>query len=300
MLGVLLGYHGTVSNSDDVPEFVRNIRHGHAAPAEVIAEVRRRLEFIGGSPLTRITEEQAQALEARLGIPVRSAARLWHPYPKDVVRELAALGVTQLVSLPLAPQSVAIYHPSVVAAASEHGIEVLPAVSWGHEPALIEAFVEAVSEAASRLSVERARIAVVLSAHSLPRRVIDAGDGYEREFYAMAQIVARALVVEGFAADSIRTAFQSQGLGTRDAWLGPDLQSTFVELAEKHRHLLVAPIGFVTEHVETLYDIDVEARAVADALGFEGFSRMPALDTRPRFIDAVEAVARRTLAGEAP
>ncbi len=300
MIGVLLSYHGTVSNVDDVPEFVRNIRHGQPAPAEVVDEVRRRLEYIGGSPLTRIAEAQARALEVRLGMPVRIAARLWHPYAKDVLPELAALGVTTLVSLPLAPQSVGIYHPGVEAAASEHGMRVLRAASWGHEPRLIEAFVEAVTEAASHFAVEREALAVVLSAHSLPRRVIAAGDGYESEFRAMADSVGRALVSAGFSANSMRVAFQSQGMGSRDAWLGPDLESTFSELASTHRQLLIAPIGFVTEHVETLYDIDVEARGFAEKFGFTGFGRMPALDTRPRFIDALEAVARRTLDSAAP
>jgi len=298
MNGVILSFHGTVSNSDDVPAFVRNIRHGQPVPDEVVNEVRRRLEYIGGSPLTRLTNEQARALEERLRIPVRIAARLWHPYAKDVVQELAGLGVTNLLSLPLAPQSVEIYHPGVVAAAKEHGMTVLRAAPWGHEPALLEAFVEAISSASETLPVPRDRVAVVLSAHSLPKRVIAAGDGYEREFRAMAGSVAAELAASGFAPEAIRVAFQSQGMGSRDAWLGPDLESTFAELAATHRHLLVAPIGFVTEHVETLYDIDVEARAIAEKLGFESFARMPALDVRPRFIDALEAVARRTLADE--
>lgn len=295
MQGVLLSYHGTVAHPDEVPDFVRNIRHGQPAPEEVVHEVRRRLEHIGGSPLTRLTRAQADALEARLGMPVRIAARLWHPYAKEVLPEFAALGVTRLLSLPLAPQSVQIYHPGVEAAASEHGIEVVRAGAWGHEPALLDAFADAILEAASRLDGPRAAIAVVLSAHSLPRRVIAAGDGYEREFRAMADAVATRLGAHGFAASSIRVAFQSQGMGSRDAWLGPDLESTFAELVADHRELLVAPIGFVTEHVETLYDIDVEARAVAERLGFSRMARMPALDLRPRFIDALESVARREL-----
>jgi ferrochelatase len=84
-------------------------------------------------------------------------------------------------------------------------------------------------------------------------------------------------------------------MGSRDAWLGPDLETVFGELATGHRHVLVAPIGFVTEHVETLYDIDVEARTLAERLGFAKLERMPALDVRPRFVDALESVARRSL-----
>lgn len=295
MDGVLLSFHGTVSDPADVPAFVRNIRHGQPAPEDVVAEVTRRLQHIGGSPLTRVTQAQARALEERLGLPVRIAARLWHPYAKDALPELAALGVSRIASLPLAPQSVAIYHPAVEAAAAPLGIEVLRASAWGLEPALVDAFVASISEAAARIEEPRDRLAVVLSAHSLPRRVIAAGDGYEREFRSMADAVADALAAAGFDRSRVRVAFQSQGMGSRDAWLGPDLETTFAELAIGHRHLVVAPIGFVAEHVETLYDIDVEARAIAENLGFVRFERMPALDAHPRFIDALEAVARRTL-----
>lgn len=295
MFGVILSYHGTVSDPDDVAAFVRNIRHGHPAPDDVVAEVRRRLLHIGGSPLTRITQSQAEALELRLGVPVRSAARLWHPYAGEVMPEFASLGVDKLVSLPLAPQSVAIYHPGVEAAAAEHGIEVIRAPAWGLEPSLIEAFVEATEEAANRIDAPRSEVALVLSAHSLPRRVVASGDGYEREFREMAKAVADRLVERGFDAAAIRVAFQSQGMGSRDAWLGPDLETTFKELVPFRRHVVVAPIGFVAEHVETLYDIDVEAMDLARGLGFQAFERMPALDVRSRFIDALEAVARRAI-----
>jgi len=113
----------------------------------------------------------------------------------------------------------------------------------------------------------------------------------------MAGAVTDLLATRGFDVRAVRIAFQSQGMGSRDAWLGPDLETTFAELVETHRHLVVAPIGFVTEHVETLYDIDVEAKALAEKLGFERLERMPALDVRPRFVDALEVVARRTLGG---
>jgi ferrochelatase len=295
MQGVLLSYHGTVSRAEDVAELVRNIRRGHAAPDEIVAEVKRRFEHIGGSPLARISEAQAKALEARLRIPVRSAGRLWHPYPDEVVGELAALGVTKLLSLPLAPQSVHVYHPAVEAAASRHGIAVTRTPCWGLEPALVAAFAGSIAAAADRIGSDRAGVAVVLSAHSLPKRVIASGDPYERDFHAMAAAVARALEASGFVSALIRVAFQSQGMGGAEAWLGPDLETVFAELRSTD-HLVIAPIGFVAEHVETLYDIDVEARASAARLGFTHVERMPALDDHPPFVDALEAVARRFLA----
>jgi ferrochelatase len=289
-VAVLVSCHGTVERSEDLAAFVRNIRHGREAPPEVVAEVRRRFEAIGGSPLMRITEAQAAALEARLGVPVRAAARLWHPYPRAVLAPLVAAGVRRVVSLPLAPQSVHVYHEAVARdlAAIDAAVELVRAPAYGKVPELVGAFVAAIGEARGKLPAG-ARTATLLTAHSLPRRVIDGGDPYQRDFEAMAAAVAEGLSGE------VRVAYQSQGMGGGD-WLGPDLPTTFAALAEAgFEALLVAPIGFVAEHVETLYDIDVEAAALARDLGFRAFARMPALDTRPAFIDALEAVARPLL-----
>jgi ferrochelatase len=165
---------------------------------------------------------------------------------------------------------------------------------WGTEPALLEAFVETIDQAlASVPAEERAGVAVVLSAHSLPTRVIAAGDPYEKQFREMAGAVAERLQARGM---TTRIAFQSQG-ASNEAWLGPDLPQTFAELAAAGaRDVLVAPIGFVADHVETLYDLDVEAPALAAKAGLGRFLRAPALNDRRRFIDALEAVARREMA----
>jgi protoporphyrin/coproporphyrin ferrochelatase len=291
---VLLTCHGTVSRTEDLPAFLANIRRGRPTPPAIVEEVRRRFEHIGGSPLMRITAEQAAALAQRLGVPVRIAGRLWEPYPDAVVAELAAEGVTRLVSIPLAPQSVDVYHPSVREAAARHPcLEVACAPPWGLEPALIDAFAETVGEALALFPPDdRPRVAVVLTAHSLPQRVIDSGDPYERQFRAMAEAVASRVEAGGHRT---LVAFQSQGM-TGDAWLGPDLPATFARLAsEGVREALIAPIGFVADHVETLYDLDVEAPVLARAAGLARLERAPALNARPRFIDALEAIARRLL-----
>jgi len=293
---VLLSCHGTVDDVSDIAAFVANIRRGHPAPAEVVAEVTRRFERIGGSPLMRITREQAKALEARIGIPVRVAGRLWHPYPKDVIAELAGEGVRTLVSLPLAPQSVHVYHAAVREGAAGHpGLELRCVPGWGLEPALIDAFVETVDEGLRRFpDAGRGGITVLLTAHSLPKRIVDAGDPYERSFREMAGLVAARLSERGIQS---AVAFQSQGM-TGDVWLGPDLPTTFAELALGGvRRAMIAPIGFVADHVETLYDLDIEAPELAARAGLERLERAPALNTRPRFIDALEAVVRRELGG---
>jgi ferrochelatase len=292
---VLLTCHGTVERIEDIPAFLDNIRRGRPTPPAIVAEVTHRFERIGGSPLMRTTAAQAEALARRLGVPVRIAGRLWPPYPADVVADLVREGTTTLVSIPLAPQSVTVYHAQVGEAAAAHaGIDVRYAPPWGLEPALVDAFVESIDEALARFpEAERARVPVILSAHSLPRRVIDAGDAYEREFRAMAAAVESALAARH--ANAVRVAFQSQGMDGGE-WLGPDLPTTFASLAtDGARAVVVAPIGFVADHVETLYDLDIEAPGVAAKAGLTRFERAPAMNVRPRFLDALEAVARRLL-----
>lgn len=292
---VLLTCHGTVSDLDDVPAFLANIRRGRPAPPEMVAEIRHRLEVIGGSPLMRITAEQAAALEARLGIPCRIAGRLWGPYPGEALAELQAGGMERVVSLPLAAHSVHVYQESVrVAAAGIDGLTLVEAPSWGEEPALIDALVETVEEGLARadaLGREPEETAVILSAHSLPLRALAAGDPYEAQFRATAERVAARLAT---TRHPISVAFQSQGM-TSDPWLGPDLPAAFrAARAAGASAVVVAPIGFLAEHVETLYDLDVDAPRVAAAEGLRAF-RAPAACARPRLIDALEAVALRAL-----
>ncbi|NUP14493.1 MAG: ferrochelatase [Polyangiaceae bacterium] len=295
---VLLSCHGTVTDMRDVPAFLSNIRRGRPAPDELVHEVIRRYETIGGSPLMSGSRAQAAALEARLGVPVRVAGRLWHPYPDEVLRELVSSGATRVLSLPLAPQSVAVYHAAVDEAAPRAGAPALVhAPAWGLEPALIDAFVETIDEAlgaAGAASCSPNASPIVLSAHSLPVRVIEQGDSYERDFRAMAEVIAERFRSRGHR---VEIAFQSQG-ASQERWLGPDLAEVFGMLAEAgFDTVVVAPIGFLAEHIETLYDLDVEAPTIARNKGLSRFVRAKTVADRPRFVDALEAVARRALAG---
>jgi protoporphyrin/coproporphyrin ferrochelatase len=291
---ILLSCHGTVSDLDDVPAFLSNIRRGHPAPEELETEVRRRLEHIGGSPLMQITRDQASALGERLGLRAAVAARLWHPYPREVLAELVDSGVDRVISLPLAPQSVHVYHAAVREAAAAHPrLRVDEVEPYGLEPRLIDAFEETVDEALATLPEgARAGAAIVLSAHSLPLRVLSAGDPYEAQFREMAARLGERLARRGHP---WRVAFQSQG-ATADPWLGPDLRETFAAVvAEGRRSVVVAPIGFLADHVETLYDLDVEATQVARAEGVYHYGRARAVGARASLIDALEVVARRAL-----
>lgn len=291
---VLLTCHGTVDRVEDIPAFLTNIRRGRPTPPAIVEEVTHRFQRIGGSPLMRITAEQASALEARIGLPVRVAGRVWAPFPAEVIGELVQQGVTTLISLPLAPQSVDVYHAGVRAACAAHaGLELRTAPAWGAEPVLIDAFVESIDEALARFpEEERTKVPVILSAHSLPQAVINAGDPYEKQFRAMAAEVAVRLVPRGLP---VRVAFQSQGMDG-GAWLGPDLPATFAGLAEGGaKAAVIAAIGFVADHVETLYDLDVEAPAIAAKAGIERLERAPSMNARARFIDALSAVVRRLM-----
>jgi ferrochelatase len=290
---ILVSCHGTVESTSDIPAFLANIRRGRPTPPHLVEEVTRRFVAIGGSPLMRTTREQAALLAERVGVRVAACARLWHPYPKEVLAQLVADGVQRVVSLPLAPQSVHVYHATVrEAAAAFPGLTLVEVPAWGDEPRLIDAFVETVDEALAQLPAsDRASAPVVLTAHSLPQRVIDAGDPYERDFRAMASRVADRVAARG---NPVHVAFQSQG-ATNDVWLGPDLPTTFRALKDQGaRHVVVAPIGFVADHVETLYDLDIEAKVLAESLGL-GFARAAALNTRPAFIDALANVALAAL-----
>jgi protoporphyrin/coproporphyrin ferrochelatase len=291
---IVVSCHGTVSNLDDLPAFINNIRRGRPAPPELIAEVKHRFELIGGSPLMHITTAQAKALESRIGLPVFVTARLWHPYPAEILPDLVAQGIRTIVSLPLAPQSVDIYHAALREAAAKHPeLTILGVPTYGLEPALIAAFLETIDEALAGIpSAEAKTIPIILSAHSLPRRVIASGDPYEKQFREMAGAVAEHLEKRGF---TVRIAFQSQG-ASNEPWLGPDLPATFAELAGAGaKSVLIAPIGFVAEHVETLYDLDIEAPTLAKKAGIDRLLRAKAVGDRPKFIDALESVVRRVL-----
>lgn len=301
---VLLAAHGTVDDLADLPEFLANIRHGHAAPPELVREVERRYRAIGGSPLNATNLELARKLEARLGIPVRLANRLFRPYPSEVLSELAALGARRVHVVPLAQYSAAVYGDAVRRAAKEvfgatnGAVELTCAPNWGSTPALVGAFASSIERALDRApSWSAAPVTVLFSAHSLPLRVLEAGDPYEQEVRASAERVAAELSRRrpGAAIDHI-VAFQSQGMspagGRPVAWLGPDLVATLEALRGRGvRRVLFSPIGFLADHVEILYDLDVEAAAACEALGLS-MRRAPSLNAETPLVEVLESLVR--------
>lgn len=307
---VLLFAHGTVDALDELPEFLANIRRGHPAPPELLAEVRRRYEAIGGSsPLNRINRELATKLAARLGVAperVRLANRLFRPYPKDVLAELARTGARRVIVVPLAQHSSQVYGEAAKQAATDAKLDIgiTPAPNWGRLPALTDAFARSIVSVLEEVpEAERAHTALLLTAHSLPVSVIEAGDPYEKELRASAEDVAaraRELAPGGFAEHAV--AFQSQGMSTGPggrpmAWLGPDLRASMEALrARGMRRIVVAPIGFLADHVEILYDLDIEARSWADEMGLV-LRRAPSLNASDALVEALVAVVNEATHG---
>ena len=310
---VLLIAHGTVDSLDDLPAFLKNIRRGHDASPELLAEVRRRYEAIGGqSPLNAINRDVAKHLEARLGVPVRTSNRLFSPYPKDVLAELVSAGAKRVVVVPLAQHSAQIYGDSVKEAAKEARLDLRidAAPNWGRIPELTLAFARSIAATLATVpETERDRTTLLLTAHSLPMSVIQAGDTYEVELRASAEAVAaKVRELGGVFAEHV-VAFQSQGMssgpgGRPITWLGPDLRSSFAELAARQRagqpartQIVIAPIGFLADHVEILYDLDIEARSWAEELGIT-LRRAPSLNASEGLVDALAAVVRSVTSSE--
>jgi len=291
--GVLLIGHGSVESEADIAEFVRNIRRGRPTPPSIVEEVTHRWRAIGGSPLLAITHAQADALAKRLGLEVAIGMRLWRPWAKDAVKELASRGVTRVISLPLAPYSVHVYHATAREACEAAGVSCVEVPAWGEEPALLEAFADGIRRALAKLPEDRRdRAHVLLTAHSLPTRVVQSGDRYEEQVRATAAGVMRTLANEKIR---FHVAYQSQGMDGGE-WLGPDLRTSFDAIAkEGARDVVVCAIGFLADHTEVLFDLDIEARAWADERGLS-LIRAESLNATPRFIDALESVARRALA----
>jgi ferrochelatase len=292
--------HGTVDDLDDLPEFLAAIRRGHPAPPPLVAEVRRRYEAIGGkSPLTAICRDLTRKLEARIGCPVRLAMRLWKPYPKEVLSALLDEGVERVVVLPLAQHSAHVYADAVEVAARELANEGRPSLAvvrgpnWGREPALTRAFAREIRRALEEIPAHaREATALLLTAHSLPLAAIRGGDPYEAEVRASGEAITTEL---GSLCPNVRVAFQSQGMGGGE-WLGPDLKGSLDALAaEGTKHVIVAPIGFLADHVEILYDLDIEAVGIAKERGLS-LSRTRSLNASEGLLVALENVARPLLA----
>jgi ferrochelatase len=281
--------HGTPSSLDEMPEYLTLVRGGRPPSDELVHEMRENYGAIGGrSPLTDLTEAQASALRARLGpdIPVAVGMRNWKPFIKDALAGLAAAGVTRVIGIPMAPQfstlSVKKYIDAAVAALPP-GLQFEAVESFHTHPLLIEAFTERVREA--RPTADEL---VIFTAHALPVRVIESGDRYADEVAATA-----ARVAERAGIATYDRAFQSAGR-TPEPWIGPELPQLIDDRSINIRKFLVVPIGFVCDHTEILFDIDIQAAQVAREFATT-LRRTESLNTSPTFIAMLEDLVRSRL-----
>jgi ferrochelatase len=265
---VLLLAHGTPDSVEQVPEYLRLVTRGRPVPAEVVEEVKHRYGLIGRSPLTALTREQAERLASKTGLTVYIGMRNWKPFIADTVREIQADGIERAVVICMAPQnsrtSVGLYR-AALDAGGKVPFEVDFVESWHDHPLLIQAFAEKL-RAGWKLACDEmgATVPVIFTAHSVPERTITQGDLYDKQARETAALVAREARLD---AGGWRFAFQSQGL-SGGAWLGPTVEETIAGLQEqRYRGVFVQPIGFLCDHVEVLYDIDMGFRKFSEERG---------------------------------
>jgi protoporphyrin/coproporphyrin ferrochelatase len=287
---VLLLAHGAPERVQDVEAYLERVRGSRPGagptPAHVIQEVTQRYTEIGGSsPLLAWTRRQAAALENALGIPVYFGMRNWHPSILETMQRIEADGIERMVAICLAPQyskmSVGLYFRRTQEAKSAIGtkVEIVWTKSFHAHPLLVEAFAERLEPLA------RGR-QVLFTAHSLPEKILESGDPYDAEAKATAHAVAERLHLRDWD-----FAYQSQGM-TQDKWLGPTVEATLDRYQQASiTDVVLCAIGFVCDHVEILYDVDILFRKYAEARGIR-LVRPETLNDSAKFIAALADVAR--------
>ena len=292
---VLLLAHGSPDSPDEVPEFLLQVTGGRPLPSQVVEEVRHRYGLIGRSPLTVLTMKQGELLSRELSLPVYVGMRNWKPFISDVLRTMAADGISGAVVLCLAPQnsrtSVGLYRRALKEGGAPFAVEFVE--SWHDHPLLIRAFAEKLDAGRKRACAEiNGNVPVIFTAHSVPQMTITEGDPYEIQARETATLVAQqaALPPEDWT-----FAFQSQGM-SGGAWLGPTVEETILGLKQKgQRGVFIQPVGFLCDHVEVLYDIDIGFKKFAQEQGMRLW-RAESLNDSPLLAAALADVARSRLA----
>jgi protoporphyrin/coproporphyrin ferrochelatase len=281
---VVLMAYGSPSTADDIRPYFEDVRGGRPVSDEAVAALAERYRRIGGrSPLDEVTEAQRAALEGELGLPVFVGMKHWQPRIAEAVDCALEGGATRVIGVVLAPHfsrmSVGEYRERLEAALEGRDAELLLVESWHDDPAFLDAV-------AGRLRGTDSW--VVFTAHSLPERILAEGDPYRDQLLETSQLVAeRAGLDERWS-----FAFQSAS-PTGEPWLGPDILEELERLhGEGVRNVLVAPVGFVSDHLEILWDLDVEAREKAGELGLE-LARIESLNDDPAFVAALAGVVQK-------
>jgi protoporphyrin/coproporphyrin ferrochelatase len=265
---VLLLAHGSPENPDQIPEFLRYVTGGRPLPPAVVEEIRHRYSLIGFSPLPCWTLLQADQLSQSVNMPVFVGMRNWKPFIADAVKAIADKQYDRVIAICLAPQnsrtSVGLYR-SAVSGDGNLPFKMDFVEEWHDQPLLTRAFAEKLRAGWAKASAENgARLPVIFTAHSVPQRTITEGDPYERQSKETAELVAKEA---GLASEDWSFAFQSQGM-SGGAWIGPTVEDSIRSLKAKgHRGVFLHPIGFLCDHVEVLYDIDIFFKQFAEKEG---------------------------------
>jgi protoporphyrin/coproporphyrin ferrochelatase len=303
-MGLLVMAYGTPYKEEDLERYYTHIRHGRKPSEEMVEDLRGRYEAIGGiSPLAKITLDQAKSLEEYLNsaqdeIEFKMYLGLKHiePFIEDAVGQMHQDGISDAVSIVLAPHFSTFSVKSYNGRAKEEaeklgGLTIHSVESWYLEPKFIDYWVEKVKEAFGKMDAEeKASAALIVSAHSLPEKILLSGDPYPNQLQETADLVAKGAGVENYY-----VGWQSAG-NTPEPWLGPDVQDLTRDLHSQYGYkaFVFTPVGFVSDHLEVLYDNDTECKAVTDDVG-ASYYRPEMPNSHPKFIEAMASAIFKLL-----
>ncbi|RWZ55210.1 ferrochelatase [Halobacillus fulvus] len=291
-MGLLVMAYGTPYKEDDLERYYTHIRKGRKPSDELLQDLRDRYDAIGGiSPLARITDDQAESLKDKLNevqdeVEFNMYLGLKHiePFVEDAVEQMAKDGIEEAVSIVLAPHystySVKSYNGRAAEEAEKHGISIRSVESWYDAPGFIDYWKEVINTEYAKMSeAEKEKACLVVSAHSLPLKILQGGDPYPDQLKKTAELISDATGITQY-----EIGWQSEG-NTPDPWIGPDVQDLTKDLHEKHGYesFVYAPVGFVSDHLEVLYDNDYECKVVCDEIG-ANYYRPEMPNTNPKFI----------------
>ncbi|SDJ43617.1 ferrochelatase [Salimicrobium halophilum] len=294
-VGLLVMAYGTPYKEEDIEPYYTHIRKGRQPSEEALQDLKDRYEAIGGiSPLARITDEQAEALRDELNdmqneVEFKLYIGLKHidPFIEDAVDQMAKDGIEEAVSIVLAPHyssfSVKSYNGRAQEKADEHGIRISSVESWYDHPTFIDFWKDGILGEYEKMSEqEKEKACLIVSAHSLPEKILQGGDPYPQQLEETAKLLSEATGITQY-----EIGWQSEG-NTPDPWLGPDVQDLTRDLFEQkgYTSFVYAPVGFVADHLEVLYDNDYECKVVCDEVG-ANYYRPEMPNTNEKFIETL-------------
>lgn len=305
-VGLLVMAYGTPYQEEDIEAYYTDIRHGRKPSEEALQDLKDRYKAIGGiSPLAKITQEQTKALEVNLNASQEEVEYsvyigLKHitPFIEEAVKQMAEDGISEAVSLVLAPHystfSVKSYNKRANDEAEKHGITIESVESWYDEPGFIEHWSNQINAVYDKMSAEeRDKAVLVVSAHSLPEKILQNGDPYPDQLKETARLISEKTGIKNYV-----IGWQSEG-NTPDPWLGPDVQDLTRDLYEQqgYRTFVYAPVGFIADHLEVLYDNDYECKVVCEELG-ANYYRPEMPNVHPDFIATLADVVLQKVKSE--